>query len=40
MSEPIEYLELTLPRCGLTHGTAPCTASGTPKCYTSPRARQ
>ncbi len=33
MSEPIEYLELPLPRCGLTHGTAPCTASGTPKCY-------
>ena len=33
MPEPIEYLELTLPRCAHAYGTSPCTAAGSAKCY-------
>lgn len=31
--EPITVVELYQKRCSLTYGTAPCTATGTPKCY-------
>jgi hypothetical protein len=31
--EPITIVELQQKWCGLTYGTAPCTATGTPKCY-------
>lgn len=31
--EPITVVELQQKRCTLTYGTAPCTATGTPKCY-------
>lgn len=31
--EPVEIVELVQPRCGRRFGVAPCTASGTPKCY-------
>jgi hypothetical protein len=31
--EPLVIAELTQRRCSLTYGTAPCTATGTPKCY-------
>ena len=27
------YIEIDLPICSLTYGTAPCTASGTSKCF-------
>lgn len=31
--EPVTIVELYQPRCGLRFGVAPCTATGTPKCY-------
>jgi hypothetical protein len=31
--EPIEIIELEQPRCSLRFGEAPCTATGTPKCF-------
>lgn len=31
--EPVQIVELDQPRCALRFGTAPCTATGTPKCY-------
>lgn len=31
--EPVTIVELRQTRCSLTYGTAPCTATGTPKCY-------
>lgn len=31
--EPLVVVELYQPRCGLRFGTAPCTATGKPKCY-------
>lgn len=31
--EPVTIVELYQKRCSLTYGTAPCMATGTPKCY-------
>ena len=31
--EPVTYVELRQPRCGLRFGVSPCPAVGTPKCY-------
>lgn len=31
--EPVTVVELVQRRCSLTFGSAPCTATGTPKCY-------
>jgi hypothetical protein len=31
--EPVTVVELYQKRCSLTFGSAPCTATGTPKCY-------
>lgn len=31
--EPVTIVEIVQKRCSLTFGTAPCTATGTPKCY-------
>lgn len=30
---PVQFVELRQPRCSLRFGTAPCPATGTPKCY-------
>ena len=32
-AEPVTVVELVQPRCSLRFGTAPCTATGMPKCY-------
>ena len=29
----LTYVEIDVPTCGLTYGTAPCTAAGGPKCF-------
>jgi len=31
--EPLTVVELVQRLCSLTFGSAPCTATGTPKCY-------
>jgi hypothetical protein len=33
MKRPVQIVEISQPRCALRFGTAPCPATGTPKCY-------
>ena len=36
----VEYFEMDIPVCSLVFGSAPCTASGTPKCYNTRKTCQ